>query len=144
MNKKENLCQIFAHGYVGCTILGIALLLPAYDLAMCLLDIGANSIYISVGVFLAANVNRFWGICAFIWSILFPVFLFISYLFALKKNYRMLFLAVALDTFVSFLFVIYTIFEKNWYGVRYAIVDLMVSFIILFYFIRILRLSEIE
>ena len=142
MNKKERILQYFTHGYMFCTIIGILLLFSAHDFAVCFLGIGASSISVSFGVFLSAQVSRFWGICAFLWTVLFPLMLLISYLYAIKKKYVLFHWAIVLDFLISILFVVYTISETNWYGLKFAVADSIVSFFILYVFARVLRLPE--
>lgn len=142
MTKKERILQYFTHGYMFCTIVGMLLLFSAHDFAIFFLGIGACSIPVSFGVFLAAHVGRFWGICAFLWTVLFPIVLLISYVYATKKKYGLFHLAIVLDSLISILFVVYTISETNWYGLKFAIADSIVSFSILYAFARVLRLPE--
>lgn len=142
MNKKERILQYFTHGYMFCTIVGILLLYSAHVFAVCFLWIGASSILVSFGVFVTAHVSRFWGTCAFLWTVLFPIMLLISYVCAIKKKYGLFHLAIVLDFLVSILFVVYTISETNWYGLKFAVADSIVSFFILYVFARVLRLPE--
>lgn len=139
---KINLSRLFAHGYMICSIVGIALLYFAYDIAMWFLGIGAASTYISIGMFLTANVSRFWIICAFLWSLLFPIYLIVSYIIALKERYQMLVIAVVLDTLVTILFLVHTLLTENWYGLHLAIVDVITNLVVLLLFLRILRKAE--
>lgn len=142
MTRKDNILQYFIHGYMFCTIVGMTLLYSAYEIAICLLGIGATSVYISLGVFLSAEVNQFGGICALLWSIMFPIVLIVSYLRAVKKNYRMFILASVLDCLVSILFAVHTVYDANWFGFQQVIVDIVVSFVFLFAFLRVLRLPD--
>lgn len=144
MDRKKHLCQYLAHAYFFCSVVGILLLPSANDLAIFLLSLGASSVYISIGVFLTASVNKFWGICAFLWTIIFPILLIASYVCANRKHYGMLLLAMILDAMVSLLFAVYTISTQNWYGLRQAIVFIIVGFCVLFCFVRIIHKSNAE
>lgn len=142
MNKKEQILRCFTHGYMFCTVVGIVLLFHANEIAICFLAIGANSIYVSFGVFFAANVSKFWGICSFLWMVLFPILFLVSYVYAIYKKHIFLHLAMALDFLVSILFVVYNLTEMNWYGLKFAVIDLIVSFFVLSFFTRVLCLKE--
>jgi hypothetical protein len=132
LNKKDIVCRYYAHGYMLCSIVGYILLLPAYNFSLWLVGIGATSIYISIGIILTASVSKFWGICALGWLILFPIVLSASYFFALRNRFRLLWVAVGLDTFISFCYAIYTVLTSNRYGFALAIIDVILSVGVLF------------
>lgn len=139
MDKKSRMCAFFVHMYMFCSIAGICFLVASNDFATLLLSIGASSVYIAIGVFLAAIVNQFWGICSFLWVVLFPLLLVVSYIFAIKKHYSLMLLSVTLDTLISVLFVVYTVTTQNWHGFQQAIIDLVVSIGVLFVFVNLIR-----
>lgn len=144
MKIEAILCRYFAHGYFFGSILGLVLLFPAYDIAVWLLNFGASSTYIAFGIFLTASVSKFWGICAFIWSVLFPILLISAYILALRQQCRMLLVSVILDVLVVALFLVHTILTQNWYGMQYAITDLIVSLCVLLFFVIVLHRNETE
>lgn len=140
--NKITICRYLAHGYMICSILGVALLISSYNIAIILLGIGASSAYIAFGVFLAANVCRFWGISALLWSMLFPILLIVSYIFALKKRYRLLLVSISVDFLVVLLFAVYSLLTNNGHGLHFAIIDSIMSFMFLFLFLKTLRMAK--
>ncbi len=129
--KKDTMNRYFAHGYMLCTVIGYLLLMPAYELALGFVSVGATSIYISLGVFLSAAVSKFWGLCAFGWTILFPVVLIAAYILALKSHFLLLWISAILDILVSVALVIYCLMVNNQYGFNLAIADVIISIVIL-------------
>ena len=127
MNRQ--FCKYAAHIYVFCTVLGL-LLFPIQGVSNFFLAIGANSIYIALGVALLSPLSAPWSIGCLIWSFVFFVVLIVTYALAIKKRYLPLLILSILDIVPVMLFGIYTIAEGNMYGLKLAILDIVVSIIV--------------
>ena len=139
MSHNEQLCRCLSHIYIACTVLGMLFLFLFFEWAIPLLAIGANSIYISIGIFTDAEVGRFWGACALAWFFLFPIYLLVAYILALKKHYFPIFVAFLLDITVVLFASVHLFASGNLYGFRLLIVDLFVSMLIALLFFRHIR-----
>ena len=127
MNRQ--FCKYAAHVYVLCTVLGL-LLFPVQGVSNFFLAIGANSIYIALGVALLSPLSAPWSIGCLIWSFVFFVALIVTYVMAIKKHYLPLLILSILDIVPVMLFGIYTIADGNMYGLKLAILDIVVSIIV--------------
>ncbi len=127
MNRQ--FCKYAAHIYVLCTVLGL-LLFPVQGVSNFFLAIGANSIYIALGVALLSPLSAPWSIGCLIWSFVFFAALIVTYVMAIKKHYLPLLILNILDLVPVVLFGIYTFTEGNMYGLKLAILDIVVSIIV--------------
>jgi hypothetical protein len=127
MNRQ--FCKYAAHIYVLCTVLGL-LLFPVQGVSNFFLAIGANSIYIALGVALLSPLSAPWSIGCLIWSFVFFAALIVTYVMAIKKHYLPLLILSILDLVPVVLFGIYTFTEGNMYGLKLAILDIVVSIIV--------------
>lgn len=127
MNRQ--FCKYAAHIYVLCTVLGL-LLFPVQGVSHFFLAIGANSIYIALGVALLSPLSAPWSIGCLIWSFVFFAALIVTYVMAIKKHYLPLLILSILDLVPVVLFGIYTFTEGNMYGLKLAILDIVVSIIV--------------
>ena len=125
---KRQFCKYATHIYVLCTVLGL-LLFPVQWVSNFFLAIGANSIYIALGVALLSPLSAPWSIGCLIWSFVFFAALIVTYVMAIKKHYLPLLILSILDLVPVVLFGIYTIAEGNMYGLKLAILDIVVSII---------------
>ena len=142
MRHSNRFCQCMSHVYVICTVLGMLFLFLNFRIAILFLSIGASSIYVSMGIFAAAQVSRFWGIGAFTWSVIFPVFLIFAYIFSRKKKYYPILVAFLLDIAVVLFAAVHLFMTENMYGFGVAIVDLFVSLLIALLFWRNIRIHN--
>ncbi len=129
MNQNKQYCKYFAHIYVLCTIFGL-LLFPIQEISRLFLAVGANSIYIALGVALLSPLSASWSISALLWSLIFLVALITTYVLVIKKHYLPLLIVSILDIVPVMLFGIYTIAEGNMYGLKLAIFDMVVSIVV--------------
>lgn len=129
MNQNKQFCKYAAHIYVLFTLLGL-LLFPIQGVSNFFLAIGANSIYIALGVALLSPLSAPWSIGCLIWSFVFFVTLIVTYVMAIKKHYLPLLIVSILDIVPVILFGIYTIAEENMYGFQLALFDIVVSIIV--------------
>ena len=129
MNQNKQFCRYFSHVYVLCTILGL-LSFPIQGISRLFLAVGANSIYVALGVALLSPLSAPWSIACLIWSFVFLAALIVTYVMAIKRHYLPLFIVSVLDIVPVMLFGIYTIAEGNVYGFRLAIFDIVVSIVV--------------
>ena len=127
MNRQ--FCKYAAHIYVLSTVLGL-LLFPVQGVSNFFLAIGANSIYIALGVALLSPLSAPGSIGCLIWSFVFFAALIVTYVMAIKKLYLPLLILSILDLVPVVLFGIYTFAKGNMYGLKLAILDIVVSIIV--------------
>ena len=130
MRDGNRFCQCMSHVYVICTVLGMLFIFLNIRIAILFLSIGASSIYVSMGIFTAAQVSRFWGIGAFAWCVIFPIFLVVAYIFSRKNKYYPILVAYLLDVTVVLFAAVHLFIAENMYGFGVAMVDLIVSVLI--------------
>lgn len=125
----KQFCKYFMHIYVLCTLLGL-LLFPVQWVSRLLLAIGANSIYIALGVALLSPLPAPWVISSLLWSSILLVALIITYVMAIKKHYLPLFIVSVLDVIPVIIFCFYTFTERNMYGFWFSMFDMVVSIVV--------------
>lgn len=124
---KNSFYKNLPHFYFLFTVLGMLMLPAVPQIAMLFLSVGASSAYYSFGVFAAATVSRLWGIGAFVWTVIFPFALIITYILRVKNINYPLFVFSLLDTvFVSF-FALHSLHLGNMYGFYLAFFDFILS-----------------
>ena len=128
MEKSRNLIWMTL-GYVICSFLAFILLGVSPQLSQFLLLFGANSVFAAFGVFGAAAVSQFWGICAFLWLVSFPVALIAVFIAAMKKHYLPFWILMVIDVAAVFVWIVYAMFDHNLYGAQIMLPDLAVSVI---------------
>jgi len=129
MGKNNRFCKYIAHIYVVCTFLGL-LLFPIQGIGTFFLAVGANSIYVALGVALLSPLSGPWAIGSLLCSLIFLVALITAYVMAIKKHYLPLLIVSVLDIVAVMLFCVYTIIEENSYGFQFAISDIIVSIVV--------------
>lgn len=139
MHKTNQICQCLSHFFVISTILGFLILPLSTQGAQIFLAIGGNSLYLSLGVFLSAVVDRFWGIATLIWAGLFTFAMVTAYVFSFWKRYWPMFIVLLSDLGAVSLFFLYMVATDNMYGVLFWCFDMIVSILSVVLFARNIR-----
>ncbi len=136
MRKKlQDFINNLIHIYFLCTLLGSFLVYFVLPVAMPLLVVGANSFYVSFGVFLSGDVSQFWRICSLLWLVIFPVALIVSYILFVKKKKYCIIALIGSDVVVSLLYLIYTMRTLNDFAIPFAIADVVISLVVLLFLV---------
>ena len=118
------------HGIMLFTVLATVMMFVYPKITDLLYTIGASSGFIGLGVGSAETTPHFLGLAAFIWFVLFPVILIISYILGIKKHYVPFCVVITLDLFAVILWLVYAHATGNLYGFQSFIPDLIVSFVL--------------
>ena len=136
MQKSNCICQYLSQCFLISTILGFLILPFSIQGGQLFLALGGSSLYLSLGVFLSAVVNRFWGIAALIWVGLLTVAVVTAYVFSLWKRYWPMFIVLLLDLSAVSLFFLYMVATNNMSGVLFWCFDMTVSILCVVLFAR--------
>lgn len=127
--KGEKVLRGLTHTYMFCSVLASILIFASVDIAMIFYTIGASSSYIAFGIAVADAITLWlpFAIITMGWAILFPVLLFIAYIFAMKKRYQPMCILIVLDALVVVLCALYAYTSGNDYGAGLFLADAIVS-----------------
>ena len=129
MRNDTKILKILASIYTISSILGLLILMPCYELSLGLLVIGACSPYLTFSLFCSASIPQPAGLLAFIWFALFPLFLIVAYVLALKKRYICFWIATVLDLVIIALYGIHVARAGNPAGIGIVGADILFSMI---------------
>ena len=121
--------RILFHVYVVFTLLAILTMFLEQKIAQLLFTIGAGSPDWAFYVFCSATVGFWGGVLSLFWFSLYPVFLLLAYIFALKRQGHFFCIMVVIDTIAVMIIGVYAITSNNLYGFNQMLPDIVVSII---------------
>ena len=131
MNRNKKIELFFSHIYIFSTVLAAVCAFLFSSAGMFFFNlIGASSGHVVWGMLLSERqlpVLGLWIILS--WAFVMPIYLTITYILAIKKNFIPLCIFLAIDSVILVSYVIYSFVIENTYGGYYFLLDAILSVI---------------